>query len=79
MVFSFNALTLYSRELMHEDYSILTYLLLCICNYRYLFKFNGNEDEINLSGDGTEKAEFGEWTWMSLEHVVEKVSAASDP
>lgn len=47
-------------------------------NYRYLFKFNGNKDEINLLGDGTEKAEFGEWTWMSPEQVVEKVSAASD-
>lgn len=39
----------------------------------YLFKFNGNDDEINLLGDGTEKAEFGEWRWMSPEQVVEKV------
>ncbi|KAI5648364.1 hypothetical protein M9H77_34369 [Catharanthus roseus] len=39
----------------------------------YLFKFNGNEDEINLLGDGTEKAEFGEWAWMPPEQVVDKV------
>lgn len=36
----------------------------------FLFKFTGNDDEINLSGDGTEKAEFGEWAWMSPEQVI---------
>ncbi|XP_027163412.1 nudix hydrolase 26, chloroplastic [Coffea eugenioides] len=36
----------------------------------FLFKFNGNDDEINLLGDGTEKAEFGEWAWMSAEQVI---------
>lgn len=36
-------------------------------------KFNGQDEEINLLGDGTEKAEFGEWSWMSPEEVIEKV------
>lgn len=34
----------------------------------------GSDEEINLLGDGTEKAEFGEWSWMSPEEVVERVS-----
>ncbi|XP_057978890.1 nudix hydrolase 26, chloroplastic [Malania oleifera] len=37
----------------------------------FLLKLTGKEDEINLLGDGTEKAEFGEWTWMSPERVIE--------
>ncbi|KAM7265730.1 hypothetical protein ACFE04_003413 [Oxalis oulophora] len=37
----------------------------------YLLKFNGNEEEINLLGDGTEKPEFGAWSWMSPEQVLE--------
>ncbi|KAA8539094.1 hypothetical protein F0562_025786 [Nyssa sinensis] len=37
----------------------------------FLLKFTGKEDEINLLGDGTEKAEFGEWSWMSPEQVVD--------
>ncbi|XP_075084489.1 nudix hydrolase 26, chloroplastic [Nicotiana tabacum] len=37
----------------------------------FLFKFTGKDEEINLLGDGTEKAEFGEWSWMSPEQVVE--------
>ncbi|CAL5354665.1 unnamed protein product [Camellia sinensis] len=38
---------------------------------RFLFKFTGKDDEINLLGDGTEKAEFGAWSWMSSEQVVD--------
>ncbi|GMP22170.1 hypothetical protein CsSME_00000304 [Camellia sinensis var. sinensis] len=38
---------------------------------RFLFKFTGKDDEINLLGDGTEKAEFGAWSWMSPEQVVD--------
>ena len=37
----------------------------------FLFKFTGKEEEINLLGDGTEKLEFGEWSWMSPEQVVD--------
>ncbi|KAL3523673.1 hypothetical protein ACH5RR_016507 [Cinchona calisaya] len=37
----------------------------------FLFKFTGKDDEINLLGDGTEKAEFGEWAWMSPEQVID--------
>ena len=41
---------------------------------RFLVKLLGNEDEINLLGDGTEKAEFGHWSWMTPEEVVEHIS-----
>ncbi|XP_028053250.1 nudix hydrolase 26, chloroplastic-like isoform X1 [Camellia sinensis] len=39
----------------------------------FLLKFTGKEDEINLLGDGTEKPEFGEWSWMSPEQVVDLI------
>lgn len=42
--------------------------------HRFLFKFTGQDQEINLLGDGTEKAEFGEWSWISPEQVIELVS-----
>ncbi|KAL7585222.1 nudix hydrolase 26, chloroplastic [Lactuca sativa] len=38
----------------------------------FLFKFTGKDEEINLLGDGTEKAEFGEWAWMSPEQVIDR-------
>ena len=41
---------------------------------RFLLKLLGNEDEINLLGDGTEKAEFGNWSWMTPDEVVKHVS-----
>ncbi|KAH7854516.1 hypothetical protein Vadar_014704 [Vaccinium darrowii] len=37
----------------------------------FLLKFNGKEEEVNLLGDGTEKPEFGEWSWLSPEEVVD--------
>jgi len=40
---------------------------------RFLFRFTGNDDEINLNGDGSEKPEFAEWTWMIPQEVIEKV------
>ena len=40
---------------------------------RFLFRFTGNDDEINLNGDGSEKPEFAEWTWMTPQEVIEKV------
>ncbi|KAL4557464.1 hypothetical protein LXL04_035642 [Taraxacum kok-saghyz] len=38
----------------------------------FLFKFTGKDEEVNLLGDGTEKAEFGEWSWMSPEQVIDR-------
>ncbi|XP_073159117.1 nudix hydrolase 26, chloroplastic-like isoform X1 [Henckelia pumila] len=37
----------------------------------FLLKFTGHDEEINLSGDGTEKAEFGEWSWLSPQQIVD--------
>ncbi|XP_073157648.1 nudix hydrolase 26, chloroplastic-like [Henckelia pumila] len=37
----------------------------------FLLKFTGQDKEINLSGDGTEKAEFGEWSWLSPQQIVD--------
>ncbi|XWS65678.1 hypothetical protein CRYUN_Cryun05aG0134000 [Craigia yunnanensis] len=37
----------------------------------FVLKFIGKEEEINLLGDGTEKPEFGEWSWMTPEQIVE--------
>lgn len=36
----------------------------------FLFKFTGQDQEINLLGDGTEKPEFGQWSWISPEQVL---------
>ncbi|CAN0920559.1 Nudix hydrolase 26, chloroplastic [Linum grandiflorum] len=38
----------------------------------FLLKFTGEEEEINLLGDGSEKPEFGEWSWMSPEEVIDR-------
>jgi hypothetical protein len=49
----------------------------CFLHYdicRFLFKFTGQDQEINLLGDGTEKPEFGEWAWISPEQVIDLVS-----
>lgn len=45
----------------------------------FLLKFLGDENEINLLGDGTEKAEFGQWSWMSPEQVVERAVEFKKP
>ncbi|KAK6135937.1 hypothetical protein DH2020_030320 [Rehmannia glutinosa] len=37
------------------------------------------DEEVNLLGDGTEKAEFGQWSWMSPQEIVDHVSLLSDP
>ncbi|PKI39073.1 hypothetical protein CRG98_040538 [Punica granatum] len=37
------------------------------------------EEEINLLGDGTDKPEFGKWSWMSLEQVLELVEDSRKP
>jgi 8-oxo-dGTP pyrophosphatase MutT (NUDIX family) len=41
---------------------------------RFLFRFTGKDEEINLNGDESEKPEFGEWTWMTPQQVIEKVA-----
>ncbi|KAL8229350.1 hypothetical protein R6Q57_014250, partial [Mikania cordata] len=41
--------------------------------YDFPPQFTGKDEEINLFGDGTEKPEFGEWSWMSPEQVVDRV------
>lgn len=38
----------------------------------FLFEFTGDESEINLDGDGTERAEFSEWKWTSSDEVLER-------
>ncbi|XP_030447533.2 nudix hydrolase 26, chloroplastic isoform X1 [Syzygium oleosum] len=37
----------------------------------FLMKFTGKDEEINLLGDGTEKPEFGEWSWISPDQIIE--------
>ncbi|OWM64069.1 hypothetical protein CDL15_Pgr011524 [Punica granatum] len=51
----------------------------CHATCRFLFKFTGKEEEINLLGDGTEKPEFGKWSWMSPEQVLELVVDMKKP
>lgn len=41
---------------------------------RFLLKFTGKDEEIDLLGDGTEQPEFGEWSWVSPDQLVELVS-----
>ena len=52
---------------------------ICSCLYRtfdnrFLFKFTGKEEEINLLGDGSETPEFKDWAWLLPERVLELVS-----
>lgn len=42
-------------------------------NCRFLLRFTGKEEEINLTGDGNEKPEFVEWAWTPAQ-VIELVS-----
>ncbi|KAL0008131.1 hypothetical protein SO802_009633 [Lithocarpus litseifolius] len=44
-------------------------------SFGFLLKFTGKDEEINLLGDGTRKAEFGEWSWISPEQIVELMVA----
>lgn len=51
--------------------------LVCMLNtaffFRFLFRFTGNDSEINLMGDGSEKPEFSEWKWVPVEDVIRNV------
>ncbi|KAH9737972.1 Nudix hydrolase 27 [Citrus sinensis] len=42
----------------YKGYILISLLLM---GNRFLFKFTGKEEEINLLGDGSEKPEFNEW------------------
>ncbi|CAN0879363.1 Nudix hydrolase 27, chloroplastic [Linum grandiflorum] len=37
----------------------------------FLFKFTGKEEEINLSGNGSERPEFQHWSWILADQVVD--------
>lgn len=39
----------------------------------FLFQFEGDEREIDISGLGGEKAEFSDWTWMSIDEIVKQI------
>ena len=41
---------------------------------RFLFRLTGGEEEIDLAGDGSEKPEFGEWSWLTPDEVIDRVS-----
>ncbi|KAL5216307.1 hypothetical protein ABZP36_007708 [Zizania latifolia] len=45
----------------------------------FLFRFTGKDDEINLNGDGSERPEFSEWTWMTPQQVIEKAVDLKKP
>lgn len=45
--------------------------------YRFLLRFTGKDEEINLTGDGTEPAEFGEWSWLPPEEIIDRVGTIS--
>lgn len=40
---------------------------------RFLMRFTGKDEEVNLLGDGSEKPEFGKWSWISPEQIVDLV------
>lgn len=40
---------------------------------RFLLRFTGKDEEVNLLGDGSEKPEFGKWSWISPEQIVDLV------
>ena len=41
--------------------------------FRFILRFTGDDSEINLLGDGTEKPEFDEWKWASPQIVLHEV------
>ena len=40
---------------------------------RFLFRFTGKDEEVNLLGDGTERPEFSEWSWMTPQQLLDLV------
>eukprot|EP00268_Persea_americana_P014793 TRINITY_DN16648_c0_g1_i3.p1 TRINITY_DN16648_c0_g1~~TRINITY_DN16648_c0_g1_i3.p1 ORF type:complete len:260 (+),score=41.21 TRINITY_DN16648_c0_g1_i3:84-782(+) len=45
----------------------------------FLLRFTGNEEEVNLLGDGTERAEFADWSWMTPQEVLERAVSFKKP
>ncbi|CAM0901795.1 unnamed protein product [Alopecurus aequalis] len=45
----------------------------------FLFRLTGSDDEVNLMGDGSEKPEFSEWTWMTPKQVIERAVEFKKP
>ncbi|KAJ6819533.1 nudix hydrolase 26, chloroplastic-like [Iris pallida] len=45
----------------------------------FLLKFTGKDEEINLAGDGSEKPEFAEWSWMTPQQVIEQAVEFKKP
>ncbi|XP_031739122.1 nudix hydrolase 26, chloroplastic [Cucumis sativus] len=45
----------------------------------FLMKFTGKDEEINLLGDGTERQEFGKWSWMSIEQLLNQAKKSRKP
>lgn len=45
----------------------------------FLMKLTGKDEEINLLGDGTERQEFGEWSWMSNEQLLNQADKFRKP
>ncbi|CAN6439063.1 unnamed protein product [Victoria cruziana] len=45
----------------------------------FLLRFTGKDEEINLTGDGTEPAEFGEWSWLPPEEIIDRAVEFKKP
>ncbi|KAK6135981.1 hypothetical protein DH2020_030253 [Rehmannia glutinosa] len=54
-----------------NGFRVLVGVLMLERSERFLLKFTGKEEEVNLLGDGTEKAEFGQWSWMSPQEIID--------
>ena len=48
--------------------------LILLKSHRFLLRFTGKEEEVNLAGDGSERPEFAEWSWMTPQQVIDLVS-----
>ncbi|KAJ8639664.1 hypothetical protein MRB53_016358 [Persea americana] len=45
----------------------------------FLFRFTGKDEEVNLLGDGTERPEFSEWSWMTPQQLLDLVVSYKKP
>ncbi|XP_031483163.1 nudix hydrolase 26, chloroplastic-like [Nymphaea colorata] len=45
----------------------------------FLLRFTGKDEEINLAGDGTEAAEFGEWSWLPPQEIIDRAVRFKKP
>ncbi|KAK4385462.1 Nudix hydrolase 26, chloroplastic [Sesamum angolense] len=59
-------------QIIHVPFIFSRHLFVALnAGARFLLKFTGKDEEVNLLGDGTEKAEFGQWSWMSPQEIVD--------